>query len=82
MLVLNDFKVVKNRQRPDICYAYEKYTPNKDAKYQIFTMNSGKTFLVSVISRNLNGKLVDTDFSENADSIEESLIKLNNFLKL
>lgn len=81
MLVISDFKVVKNRQRPDMCYAFEKYTPNKDAKYQIFTMNAGKTFLVSVTTANLNGKLVDTDFNENADSIEESLTKLNNYLK-
>ena len=43
-LKLTDFKIVKNRQRPDFCYAYEKYNEDKTEKYSLFTMNSGTTF--------------------------------------
>ena len=39
---LNEFKLVKNKQRPDFCYAYEKKTDSR--KYSIFTMDGGKTW--------------------------------------
>lgn len=41
---LKEFKLVKNKQRPDFCYAYEKYIDNKDRKLSIFTMDGGKSF--------------------------------------
>lgn len=70
---LSEFKIVKNRQRPDYCYAYEKYNANKTEKYSLFTMNGGNTFLASVTSTNNLGKLVDTDFSETFSTKEKGL---------
>lgn len=70
---IQDFKLVKNRQRPDFCYAYEKYNNDKSKKYSIFTMNGGRSFLASITSKNNLGKLVDTDFSETFNTIDESL---------
>lgn len=77
---LSEFKIVKNRQRPDFCYAYEKYNANKTEKYSLFTMNGGNTFLASVTSTNNNGKLVDIDFSEPFNTKEEGLNAIVNFL--
>tara|TARA_R110002050_G_scaffold284603_1_gene433847 strand:- start:824 stop:1105 length:282 start_codon:yes stop_codon:yes gene_type:complete len=70
---IQDFKLVKNRQRPEFCYAYEKYNKDKSKKYSIFTMNGGRSFLASITSKNNLGKLVDTDFSETFNSVDESL---------
>jgi hypothetical protein len=77
---LSEFKIVKNRQRPDFCYAYEKYNADKTEKYSLFTMNGGNTFLASVTSTNNLGKLVDTDFSETFNTKEEGLNAIVNFL--
>jgi len=77
---LSEFKIVKNRQRPEFCYAYEKYNNNKTEKYSLFTMDGGKTFLASIVSANYQGKLVDTDFSETFNSKEEGLNAIENFL--
>ena len=77
---LSEFKIVKNRQRPEFCYAYEKYNNNKTEKYYLFTMDGGKTFLASVVSANYQGKLVDTDYSETFNSKEEGLDAIVNFL--
>jgi len=70
---IQDFKLVKNRQRPDFCYAYEKYNNDKSKKYSIFTMNGGRSFLASITSKNNLGKLIDTDFSETFNTADESL---------
>lgn len=77
---LSEFKIVKNKQRPDFCYAYEKYNADKTRKYSLFTMDGGNTFLASVISTNNLGKLVDTDFSETFNTKEEGLSAIVNFL--
>jgi len=77
---LSEFKIVKNRQRPDFCYAYEKYNADKTEKYSLFTMNGGNTFLASVTSTNNLGKLVDTDFLETFNTKEEGLNAIVNFL--
>jgi len=77
---LSEFKIVKNRQRPEFCYAYEKYNDFKTEKYSLFTMNGGSTYLASVTSANNNGKLVDTDFSETFPSAQEGLNAINKFL--
>jgi hypothetical protein len=77
---LIEFKIVKNRQRPDLCYAYEKYNANKTEKYSLFTMNSGNTFLASVTSVNYKGRLDDTVFSETFNTKEEGLNAIVNFL--
>jgi hypothetical protein len=77
---LSEFKIVKNRQRPDFCHAYEKYNADKTEKYSLFTMNGGNTFLASVTSTNYLGKLIDTDFSETFNTKEEGLNAIVNFL--
>ena len=79
-LKLSDFKTVKNRQNPELCFAYEGYNKDKTEKYSLFTMNYGSTFLASVTSVNNSGKLVDTDFSQSFNSKEEGLDAINNFL--
>lgn len=75
---LSNFKIIKNRQRPDSCYAYEMYNDDKTAKYSIFTMDGGESFLASVITANLNGKLVDTDFQKEVYTPEEGLTEIKN----
>ncbi|AQW91319.1 hypothetical protein [Elizabethkingia anophelis] len=77
---LNKFKITRNRQRPDFCYAYEMYNESKTAKYSIFTIDGGNSFLASVITANLNGKLVDTDFQTMVTTPEEGLKEIKNFL--
>lgn len=73
---LKDFKLVKNRQRPDLCYAYEKKTLERN--YTIFTMDSGKTFLASVQSQRLD-KQWYSEFSETHNSVNECLNALSCF---
>lgn len=77
---LSEFKIVKNRQRPDFCYAYEKYNSDKTEKYSLFTMNGGNSFLASVTSVNNLGKLVDTDFSETFNTAQDGLDAINCFI--
>ena len=77
---LKEFKLVENKQRPDLCYAFEKYNQEKTKKYSLFTMNAGKTFLASIVSANYQGKLVDTDFSETFNTREQGLNAIVNFL--
>lgn len=77
---LSEFKIVKNRVRPDFCYAYVKYNAYKKEKYSLFTMNDGNTFLASVTSRNNLGKLLDTDYSKTFNTKEEGLNAIVNFL--
>jgi hypothetical protein len=75
---LSEFKIVKNIQRPDLCYAYEKYNASKTKKYSLVTINSGNTFLASITSANYKGKLVDTDFSGTFNTKEEGLNAIVN----
>lgn len=77
---ITDFKLIKNRQRPDLCYSYVKYNEHKTEKYTLFTIDGGDSFLVSVTSRNNSGKLVDTDFSETFKNIEDGLNAIISFL--
>lgn len=79
---LEKFKIVKNRQRPDFCYAYEMYNEDKSKKFSIFTMDGGKSFLASINSANmLNGHLTHTDFSIKVNSPENALLEFSKFLK-
>lgn len=78
---LSEFKIVKNRQRPDFCYAYEKYNENKTEKYSLFTMDGGQTFSASLTLRNNLGKLVHTESFETFSTKEEALASLNNFIE-
>lgn len=80
-LKLSDFKVVKNRQRPEVCYAYEKYNSDKSEKYSIFTLDGGNTFLCSVSLRSNSSKAYFTYFSDTFNSANEGLIGIIDFLK-
>lgn len=73
---LKDFKLVKNRQRPDLCYSYEK--KETDRKYSIFTMNGGKTFLGSIEEPRMDKKWY-SEFSETHDSVEKCLTAFDEF---
>jgi hypothetical protein len=79
---LSEFKLVKNKQRPEFCYAYEKYNVDKTEKYSLFTMDGGRTFLASVTSTNNHGKLVDTDFAETFNTVQDGLDAINKFKNL
>jgi hypothetical protein len=80
---LKEFQITRNRQRPEFCYAYEKYNDDKSLKFSIFTMDGGKSFLASINSANmLNGHLTHADFSVKVDSPENALIEFNKFLNL
>ena len=73
---LKEFKLVKNKHRPDLCYAYEKKTDGR--KYSIFTMNGGKTFLAS-IEEPIMGKRWYAEFSEKHNSVQECLDAFERF---
>lgn len=76
---IDDFKIIRNKQRPEFCYAYEKYNSGKTKKYSLFTIDGGKSFLASITSTNGSGKLVDTDFSITVDSVEKGICAINQF---
>jgi hypothetical protein len=65
-----DFKLEKNRQRPDFCYGYKKSDGNR--KYEIFTMNGGKSFLVSIEEKRMDGRFY-SEFSETFSTVDECL---------
>jgi hypothetical protein len=73
---LKEFKLVKNKQRPDFCYAYEKKTDSR--KYSIFTMDGGKTFLASVEEPRMDKRWY-SEFSETHNSVQECLDALGRF---
>jgi len=71
---LKDFKLVKNRQRPDFCYSYE--LKQADKKFSIFTMDGGKTFLASREEKRLDNRFY-TEFSQTVNSIGEGIAVLS-----
>lgn len=72
---LEDFKLIKNKQKPEMCYAYE--TKVGGSKYCIFTMNYGKTFLASIEERRLDGRYYSEFSKHNCSSAEEALEAIN-----
>lgn len=69
-MTLQEFKLVKNKQIPDFCYAYEKKSDSR--KYSIFTIDGGKTFLAS-IEEPIMDKRWYSIFSESHNSVQECL---------
>lgn len=67
---ITDFKLKKNRQRPEMCYSWEK--KEGDTKWSIFTMNGGQTFLASIEQKRMDGKFYE-EFSETFKTKEECL---------
>lgn len=75
------YKVVKNRQRPDMCYSYEKETEHR--KYVLFTMNGGTSFLVSIKERNVRGYFTEDVFSKDGlSSVAECEQAIKDFEKV
>ena len=74
---LKEFKLIKNRQAPEICFSYEKYEGNR--KFSIFTMNACKTFLASIEEKRMD-KRYYSEFSETHNSVDECLFAFDNFL--
>lgn len=70
---IKEFKKRKNRQRPDFAYGYTK--KDGDIKYDIFTMDGGKTFFCSIDQKRLDGRYYNK-FSETRNTIEECLSAL------
>ncbi len=60
---LKDFKTIRNRQRPDLMYQYKHYLSGY--KIEITTVNSGKSFLVTIESLAGDGRTYLQDFSKN-----------------
>ena len=70
---LNDFKIIRNRQRPDLMYQYRH--DFSGYKIEITTMNSGKSFLITIESLANNGRTYLEDFSvNNIETVDECLI--------
>jgi hypothetical protein len=76
MLNINQFKKKVNRTRPEWVYKYIFY--NNDWKYEIFTMNKGKSFLVSIEEKRLDNKYYPI-FKDNVNSIDIAISVLDNF---
>ena len=55
---ISQFKLIKNRQRPEMCFSYEKVSQSGNCKLSIFTLNYGNHYLASVLK--LNGYTVNT----------------------
>ncbi len=70
---LKDFKVIKNKQLPDICYKYVKKVD--DFKYTIFTLN-GTLFHCSIERLRLNKRYYTVKRNEFL-TIDECLEFLN-----
>lgn len=75
-MTLENFKLVRNRQRPEFCFSYELKTDER--KYQIFTMNGGKTFLASIEEPRMDGRWY-SEFSETFNSIQGCLNSFDIF---
>ena len=75
-LTLNDFKLVKNKQRPNMCYKYVRKID--DFKYTIFTLN-GSLFYCSIERMRLDNKYYSVS-SDEFLTIDECLEFLNKEL--
>ena len=74
---LQQFKLVKNKQRPTFCYSYELKEAKR--KFSIFTMNSGNTFLASIEEPRKDGRWY-TEFSETFSNENECIEAISNHL--
>lgn len=67
---LQDFRIRKNKQRPAMCFSYEKN--DGQTKHTIFTMNGGETFLATIEEKRSDSRFYE-EFNETHDSIENCL---------
>ena len=73
---IHEFKIIRNRQRPDFCYQYLR--KRNDKKYSISTFDGGKTFHASIEQLRLDKRWY-SELSVMRNSIEECL---NEFKEL
>lgn len=72
---ISDFKIIKNRQNPGLCYQYD--FREEGYKFQITTFNSGKSYLITIEKRVTNewrqifSENGVTDLQECIDIIEQ-----------
>lgn len=71
---ISQFKLIRNKQRPDFCYNYQFVVG--DDKYEIFTMNGGRTFYASKETKRLDGRYYK-EIGEEVSSINEALTILS-----
>lgn len=76
---LNEFTLIKNRVVPEFNYQYKKV--KNGYKYQITTMDGGKSFLATIESKGEGGKRYYSDYSGNFKSLDEALIAINKYKK-
>ena len=76
---LTNFKKRENKQRPDLCYGFERKIGVE--KLMIFTMDAGKTFLAMVEKKRADGRYYQ-EFNESHDSIEKCLTAFKERKKL
>lgn len=75
---MKDFALVKNKQKPTVCYSYVKQDAYR--KFSMFTMNSGKTFLASIEEPRMDRKWY-SEFSQTYNSIDECLAAFTAYLE-
>ncbi len=76
MLRIEHFKIVKNRQRPDLCFEYEARID--DCIYSIFTRNGGSTFLASIDKKRRDGRYYEEFKQRDCKSLDEALHAINS----
>lgn len=73
---LNEFKLIKNRQEPDLIYSYVK--KEGQTKYTIFTMNGGLELLLSIEIKRNDGKYY-SDYEYRYFNIDECIEDINEY---
>lgn len=79
-MTLQDFKLVKNKQRPEFCYEYVLYLNKDEAKLSIFTMNGGHDFLASITGQDNFGKLTDPVYSKTVKTANAAIEIFQKFI--
>jgi len=71
---ISDFNKRENKQRPNLCYGFEKKSNGE--KFMIFTMDAGRTFLATIEKKRPDGRYYQ-EFNETHGSMEECLTAFN-----
>lgn len=79
---LKEFKTIRNRQKPDMCYMFELV--KNGFRYRIFTMNSGFSYLATIEEPTPTKSMPHchtTIFKANVDFEFEAIKQFKNFKK-
>jgi len=76
MIGLKEFKIRKNKQRPNFCYSYE--LKRNGAKFTIFTMDGGNNFLASLEKLNLNNNQYLPEYKSTFSTVQECINFFNS----